>query len=62
MEFLGKKPQTLLIPIYSTTILYDTHCAKVIEMWCQLMKPFRFNLQIRGKKWLANLANQIIPQ
>ena len=21
--FLGKKPQTLLIPIYSTTILYD---------------------------------------
>jgi len=21
--FLGKKPQTLLIPIYSTTVLYD---------------------------------------
>jgi len=21
--FLGKKPQTLLIPIYSTTLLYD---------------------------------------
>ena len=23
MGFLGKKPQTLLIPIYSTTVLYD---------------------------------------
>ena len=23
VEFLGKKPQTLLIPIYSTTVLYD---------------------------------------
>jgi len=23
VRFLGKKPQTLLIPIYSTTILYD---------------------------------------
>jgi len=24
VEFLGKKPQTLLIPIYSTTVPYDT--------------------------------------
>jgi len=24
--FLGKKPQTLLIPIYSTTILCDNEC------------------------------------
>ena len=23
--FLGKKPQTLLIPMYSTTVLYDTY-------------------------------------
>ena len=23
--FLGKKPQTLSIPIYSTTVLYDKH-------------------------------------
>ena len=23
VEFLGKKPQTLLIPIYSATVLYD---------------------------------------
>ena len=28
MEFLGKKPQTLMIPIYSTTVLCDTRTGK----------------------------------
>ena len=37
--FLGKKPQTLLIPIYSTTLLYDIWSRKVllaISMSCWL--------------------------
>jgi len=30
--FLGKKPQTLLIPIYSTTVLYDNTALPVYQV------------------------------
>ena len=33
--FLGKKPQTLLIPIYSTTVLYDSKETKIVTYTCR---------------------------
>jgi len=29
MGFLGKKPQTFMIPIYSTTVPYDKSCSSL---------------------------------
>jgi len=37
--FLGKKPQTLLIPTYSTTVLYDIGIMKVGGFWPTIITP-----------------------
>ena len=40
MEFLGKKPQTLLIPIYSTTVIWYCYRVSVycyLHEWCDIL-------------------------
>ena len=32
------------LPNFPTIRYIITYCAKIIEMWCQLMQPIRFNL------------------
>ena len=59
MVFLGKKPQTLMIPIYSTTVLYDKNSEDAnafdfnyltVDMWA-IAKIANFKLRVT---FLAN--------
>ena len=61
MGFLGKKPQTLLIPIYSNTVLYDTTVLYEKDVQTYALYPYIFTITTASKETTVVSTPEDIP-